>query len=289
MNEFYDPNTNKVLRPDIAATEIARQRYRKDSGGNKVCTFCQEILSPRILKICDEERKFGFNDCECEEYKAAHQQLLKEATEEYERWETAEKKRILNDFIFRSGLGPRFSERTFENFIVETEWQKAALNIAKDFCQNMIEKKAKGQGLLLSGSVGTGKTHLAAATAMYLMGHGIETTYGTATQMLSDIKAGWSSDDNQILRRLSMVSLLVIDDLGKEYSKKTDGWSWAQEQFFQVINARYERYLPMIITTNHDMQQLSKVMGDAIVSRLVECCKGVRCVGDDYRMRRWKT
>ena len=285
--EFYDENTGMILQPGIAATTIARQRYRKDFGHNAICTFCQGNLTPRILKLGDEERRFGFNDCECEEYKKAHEQLFKEATEEFERWEIAENKRILSEYVWRSGLGPRFAERTFDNYIAETEWQKSAISITKEFCQNMIEKKNKGQGLLLSGSVGTGKTHLAAAAAMQLMGQGIETKYGTATQILSDIKAGWSNDDNRIISKLSYVPLLVVDDLGKEYSKKVDGWSWAQEQFFQVINNRYERYLPMIITTNHDMQQLSKVMGDAIVSRLVECCKGVRCTGDDYRMNWW--
>lgn len=289
MNEFYDQNTNIPLQPEVAATSIARQRYRKVSGHDTICTFCQGILAPRILKLGDEERRFGFNDCECKEYEAAYEQLLKEATEEFERWKIVEKKRILDDYILRSGLGPRFSERTFDNFTVDTEWQKAALSITQNFCQNMIEKKNRGQGLLLSGSVGTGKTHLAAAAAIRLMGHGIETIYGTATQMLSEIKNGWSTDDSRILRKLSRVPLLVIDDLGKEYSKKIDGWSWAQEQFFQIINERYENYSPMIITTNHDIPQLSKVMGDAIVSRLIECCKGVRCVGDDYRMKRWES
>lgn len=271
----------------VEAQRIAKERYQKDSGHDAVCTICGAELAPRILRFGDQERRFGYNLCECDGFKAAHREILSEEEKKVQEYIDELKRKKLADMVYRSGLGARFSERTFENYRAETEWQKVALAITQEFVANMIERKERGHGLILSGSVGTGKTHLAAAASIALMGAGFETVYGTASAILGSIKKGWNTDSD-IIDHFCEVPLLVIDDLGKEYSKKTDGWSWAQEQFFQVINARYENYLPMIITTNFNMTQLSDTMGDAIVSRLVECCRGVRCDGEDYRMRRWK-
>ena len=231
---------------------------------------------------------FGYNDCECEQYQSEYQKLLVEEQENRQSIIDEINRQRVKTMIRQSGLGARFAERTFETYRAETEWQKTALRIAQEFCQNMVDRTDKGQGIILSGSVGTGKTHLAAAITIKVIHANFDVIYGTATALLSEIKRGWKEDDAaDFVDRLCEIPLLVIDDLGKEYSKKNDGWSWAQEQFFQVINARYENYLPMIITTNLDMKQLSATMGDAIVSRIIECCRGVRCDGADYRMKKW--
>ena len=275
--------------PEAEAQRIAREKYRTDSGPDVFCTICGAELAPRILRIGDQERRFGHNSCECEGFRVAYQEILVEEKQKAQAYIDDLNRKRIADMIKRSGLGARFSERTFENYIAETGWQKVALSVMQEFVADVIARKDKGRGLILSGSVGTGKTHLAAAAAITLMGAGFETVYGTASAILGEIKKSWKDDtDHDVVGRLCSVPLLVIDDLGKEYSKRVDGWSWAQEQFFQVINARYENYFPVVITTNFNMSQLSDTMGDAIVSRLVECCRGVRCDGEDYRMRRWK-
>lgn len=275
--------------PETAANRVAKERFRAGSGPNTSCSICGSQLKPNMKRFADDEIQLGYKDCECDGFKLAYKEIFEQETARYNAEITKINRERLDDMISYSGLGRRFAERTFETFRAETEWQKTAVTVAQEFCQSVIDRTDNGQGLLLSGSVGTGKTHLAAAASIRLMESDVQVLYGTAAGILADIKKSWADDsDDDVIKRLCRARVLVIDDLGKEYSKKTDGWSWAQEQFFRVINARYENYMPLVITTNFDIRKLTEAMGDAIVSRIIECCRGVRCDGADYRMKKWE-
>ncbi len=273
------------------ARRIALGKFQRNSGDELICTICGNALVRRTRTMHDGTIvKMGYQDCGCAGFKAAFQEILTEETRKHNDRIAEMRRRRIENLIRQSGLGERFRNRTFEAFVAETEWQKSALQAAQEFCLQMIDGKFNVPGLLLSGSVGTGKTHLAAAITITMAEDGCPVIFGTAASLLSKIRRGWTDESEaQVIDEMCDCPLLVIDDLGKEYSKKTDGWSWAQEQFFQIINTRYENYRPMILTTNFSMEQLTRAMGDAIVSRLVECCRGVRCDGEDWRMKKWQT
>jgi len=67
--------------------------------------------------------------------------------------------------------------------------------------------------------------------------------------------------------------------LGKENS--TD---WSRQIIYNIINQRYERLKPVIITTNLSVQELNRRVGEATVSRLLEMCQGIKLNGSDYRI-----
>jgi DNA replication protein DnaC len=77
---------------------------------------------------------------------------------------------------------------------------------------------------------------------------------------------------------------LVLDDLGKEKPSE-----WAEEKLYEIVNARYVRSLPIIITTNVGLKAVEARYpwnGEAIVSRLFEMCRGAQLGGEDYRRRK---
>ena len=72
--------------------------------------------------------------------------------------------------------------------------------------------------------------------------------------MLDFIRDSYSDSEvsyKDYLNLYSSVDLLVIDDLGKE--KPTE---WVLEKLFLIVNNRYNNYLPIVITTNYNRNQL---------------------------------
>lgn len=170
-------------------------------------------------------------------------------------------------------LGRRFINRTFENF--EAAGNRKAFSKARAYVENF--EKSEGQGLLFIGNAGTGKTHLAAAIVNHLIrDKSIPSIFITAIELFGLLR---DFDNHQErLKKIKTIPLLVIDDLGKE--KITD---WNREKLFEIVNARYEDYLPIIITTNDNHKELERNVGEAIYSRLCEMCSLVVMEGKDFR------
>ncbi len=178
-----------------------------------------------------------------------------------------------------SNLGRRFKDRTFDNF--KAEYQPEAFSKAYEYAKGF--ESNTGGGLILIGSAGTGKTHLAASiTNFVITEYAVPVKFGSFIDILSDIKKSFTTDDD-IVRKLKDIPLLVIDDLGKERSSE-----WSESILYDVINGRYEDYMPTIITTNLNPKQIEARCGEAIVSRLFEMCDAVPMNGADMRREQRK-
>jgi len=75
-----------------------------------------------------------------------------------------------------------------------------------------------------------------------------------------------------------------LDDLGSERCSE-----WANERLFLIFNYRYQKRLPMLVTTNDEMRQGSNI-DRRIISRMSEgslrqkgFCKILRLPIADYR------
>lgn len=75
------------------------------------------------------------------------------------------------------------------------------------------------------------------------------------------------------------VRYLFLDDIGAE--KTTD---WALEKLYNIINMRYNNNLHITVTSNLELDELSKKTDDRIVSRLNEMCELIRLSGEDRRV-----
>lgn len=178
----------------------------------------------------------------------------------------------------KESQGVRFKSRTFDNFDYQTQESayKACLHYAKNFKECW---RSSRNSLLLMGGNGTGKTHLAVATMSQVTGMGgVSAKFDTFANILETIRKAYGTDDDP-LTQYQTVDLLVIDDLGQE--KFTD---WANEVYFKIINARYEKQLPTIITTNLSQQEI-KALNKATYSRLHEAYRVLKMDGEDYRQK----
>jgi DNA replication protein DnaC len=196
-------------------------------------------------------------------------------------------------------MGERFLQRTFKTFIAETPNQKAAVLVASEYARNFDSKLPKrGQplpgrnGFLITGTKGTGKTHIAAAIANYLLRRGTAVICTTERNLFGAIRRTYShtsGDESAVREVYERVSLLVIDDLGKEKPSE-----WTLATLYAIIDGRYENAMPLIITTNYDAKSLlarltptdgDVTTADAMVDRLNEMCESIEMCGESWRSR----
>jgi DNA replication protein DnaC len=140
----------------------------------------------------------------------------------------------------------------------------------------------EGRGsFLISGPVGTGKTHLAIAAARAT---GKQFLFFPVVEVLDAMRPG--GDELITPARLAAVSVLVLDDLGAE--KPTD---WTADRLYSIINRRWLEYRPTIITTNlllggtssSNPAYLMGAVGERLYSRLADGSIGLRLSGADRR------
>ena len=108
--------------------------------------------------------------------------------------------------------------------------------------------------LLLMGSYGCGKTHLAAAIANYAVSMGVATLFLTVPDLLDWLRFSYNSPETSFEERfeeLRSVPLLVLDDCGTQ-----NATPWAQEKLFQIINHRYINHLPLVVTSNLPLEEI---------------------------------
>lgn len=144
-----------------------------------------------------------------------------------------------------------------------------------------------GWGLILTGGVGTGKTHLAVGFGLLALGLGYTVYATTLADLLHAMRMGWEAGNPRrqarLVERACDVHLLILDDLGME--KPT---AWARERLSQVINRRYEANRTTIVTTNLNLDQLESMWDQRVASRLYGTCEsiGLENVPDFRRLQR---
>ncbi|UWF80657.1 MAG: DnaA protein [Bacteriophage sp.] len=153
-------------------------------------------------------------------------------------------------------------------------------NVARKYAANFNAMREKGIGLLLCGTVGTGKSFLAASIANALIDQGTPCLMTNFSRIISRISEKFGGDQ-KYLDGLNRFDLLIIDDLGAERDTE---FTW--EKVMDVIDARYRAGLPLIITTNLSMRQLSDqsdIRRQRVYSRLREMCVFLEVQGADRR------
>jgi DNA replication protein DnaC len=187
-----------------------------------------------------------------------------------------------------SRLPELFRVKTFENFRHKDNPKAfmAAQRVAND---------VGGKGLLMCGTTGTGKTHLAAAVVNARLAQGNVAVFVTVLELLADIRKTFDRPDtnSELLDLVKNIDMLVLDDLGAERIT-----SWVSEQMFDIINARCMAKKQTVITTNYNPDKLiirmaacdkygnvlDDLPGKRIVSRLNEMCTIVEVSGKDQRL-----
>lgn len=208
----------------------------------------------------------------------------KQEAEEAAEWNAKNEKRKIERLLGSSLIPTRFQGKTFASYRAEGPKQKAALALCTDYAHNFRDHYEAGRCLLLLGNVGTGKTHLAAAIAEYLITEkSAAAVYRTVYSLMQYIKGSFDkhSEYTEAKAYANLISphLLIIDEIGA--TKTTE---FEQAALFNIINGRYEEQLPTIVISNLMPGELAGSIGERSVDRLREA--GGLCQVFDWKSAR---
>lgn len=157
------------------------------------------------------------------------------------------------------GIRGRLRNMTFDSYEPTCDEANDVLAVCQEFVQS-----PKGI-LILSGSVGTGKTHLGVSVVRSIGGR-----YMTLAEMVTEIQDcyGKGRSDLEKIRELGREKVLVLDEVGRQRHSED-----AQYQIQRVLDERYIMETPTVLISNLFPDKFPGELGDYIADRLAEKCQ----------------
>jgi DNA replication protein DnaC len=179
----------------------------------------------------------------------------------------------------------------FESYIPDHISKEEAKKKMEWYARHYGTEKMDFKSLLLQGSYGLGKSHLAFSVGQALKEKGTSVIFLYVPDLLTALKDTFKKNASvteiEFLRIIKSVDLLILDDIGAEYVRQDDGKeSWAVEKLFQVFSARLGK--TNIYTTNYTAEGLKNKYGEhgaRIISRMMQGTKTIKIEGNDYRLK----
>lgn len=244
--------------------------YRNEDG-LLMCGKCHTPKQCRFIASWDGKEKTPYTLCDC----------ARERKEAEEQARQAQNLRIEVNRLRKLGFpDSEMADWTFDH---DDGTDHKTTSIAHKYVDNFTEMEKRGKGLLLYGTVGTGKTYAAACIANELINQGrpcLVTNFARITNTLQ----GMFDGKQRYLDDFNRLDLLVIDDLASERDT-----SYMNEMIFNIIDSRYRSGKPLIVTSNltkADLMAPGSIDRQRIYSRLLEMCVPVEVKGTDRRQKK---
>lgn len=156
----------------------------------------------------------------------------------------------------------RYSEKTDNENTVSS---RTIMQTNFEYCKRFAEQfDGKGNGILMVGNTGLGKTHLSLAIANNLIEKGFCVVYGSVTELIRKINGEqFDNAEGDTMSLVKSCDLLILDDLGVESKSE-----WNISLLYEIINTRQNKRAPMIISTNFDLDELTEYYRDRLSSRM---------------------
>lgn len=227
----------------------------------------------------DDEKVMWFGCAACNAIARAEEEA--EATRKAE----ATRQARIEAKLKAAGIPLAFRDRTFDSYEASTPEMVDAVRIVREFAEGFWSRHYKaGTFLVLGGERGTGKSHLAIASAAAVMARGTA-MYTRAGDMIRRVRGTWRRDSEQseeeVLALFSVgLDLLIIDEVGLQRGTEDE-----QLILFDILDRRYSELRPTILLTNLEGPAFAEFLGPRIMDRLRERAVFVPFRWKSYRGR----
>ncbi|MFZ1086611.1 MAG: ATP-binding protein [Terracidiphilus sp.] len=243
------------------------------------CAICDGI---GLVRVVNEQGQWVSRACECQEMQREERRLA------------------------AAHIPERYRHYTLDGYETAFRGADTSLGRAHMTARKFVEAypvDTAGKGLLFTGSIGVGKTHLAVGVLRRLVQErGVRGLFCDYRELLKSIQNSYNpqvqTTELELLKPVFGAEVLVLDDLG---AQKPNEWVW--DTVALILNTRYNDRQTTIITTNYadlgagagfkpaidgktaakDEPTLGDRIGDRMRSRLAEMCVRVEMTGEDFR------
>lgn len=250
--------TDDQIAADALERQLASIQQRSEAFAQSLATGPQTQPCP----VCGHEAKLDLDAC----YKGTTAKAV--YTCEY----CAETKaaRELGERIERAGIPSDVRGATLDNFEIDRPNVKCGKEYPThktptQFLAAAREFLIKGKrNLILAGTPGIGKGHIAAAIAIHFLKQGWRIAWIECAKLFRDYHRAYANDTNEaITDRLGTVRLLVIDEICLR-DLPADG----EEILFAILDRRHKDGLPTIFLGNKPADEIRAWLGGRITDRL---------------------
>ena len=221
-----------------------------------------EGVNSYISQICGHLRNMTPEEMAAHDAEIERQERQQAEREKLERYE-------------KSGVPERYFNEALDTYKITNEMQATAAKAAINFLHAV--KCGEFKSLVLIGSAGTGKTHLACAIIREAGGK-----YRTAPDIVEEMRRAKSFTANDteadIIKYYGHVPLLVIDEIGRGIASTDEKY-----MLYQILNARYNTRKPTVLISNFTKADFLQYIGVAAADRLVESAEVWELNGESYR------
>jgi len=207
------------------------------------------------------------------------------------------KQRLISEYYSLSNLDKILNEENFDTydfrlFINETDTieEKSPLQNMQDVYQlasRFVENFDNSfDNLLFYGSAGLGKTFVCHCIAKDLLDRGKTVLYLPAPRLcklIEDYRFNRESltEPEEMLDAVDNVDLLIIDDLGAEFSTVI-----TSAALFDIINQRLISRKHTVVSTNLAPDEIARIYSERTVSRFLGSYQLIKFFGEDIRCKK---
>ena len=239
----------------------------------------EQIKQAPVCKICGETLLEVWSDEDSGPVWQCSEECRKKRKEQEYLARLERKRENPEEYMAGFGIPKKHISKSLDNF----KGNSKIVKICKDYSLQLLNS------LFLTGSCGSGKTHLAVSVLREMVKNNLleDATFITVPELLLEIRQtfqppslGIIYSETDVIESYTSIPFLILDDLGAEKASE-----WTITTLYLIIDRRNREERPTIFTSNLSLSEIEHRLSARIASRLADC-QVIQLDMPDYRKKR---